>query len=167
MEWPISMPCIRCTILGAQLILSAPVGFTQGCRDIDGTPVPYISSPWPPKQGLGTWTPELGPLILIRPDAYQLPPVIFEFLMWHQCGYHALGQIKAYVQRANVPTPSDESDADIWGSVGAVRSGRLTSGEVQQVLTFVGQLPPDAANFSGTVRSQRMAEALKAWSLWP
>ncbi len=143
---------------------SSPPGdfaFSAGqptCSDPIGTPVPYQFRDGIPKSGLATISGN-QPIIFLKPaDFQQFSPAHRKFLVAHECGHHALGQVIG-TAFFNAPIgPREELAADCFAANSLLESGDLSAGDLEEVLSFIRTLPGDAANVPGPQRVAAIRE---------
>jgi hypothetical protein len=128
------------------------------CTDILGRSVRYLPNNGIPKQGLSTVDP-LGPVIYIKTAVVStLPAPVVKYLDAHECGHHALGHVQASLALGPAaPIGRDEELAADCFSITRLRAQNgLDDPETTAVLNFLANIPPDAVNYPGPLRVQRI-----------
>jgi hypothetical protein len=130
------------------------------CTDIVHVPVRYKPNDLIPKSGLATMD-EFGPVIYLR--SAQLPSFsrpVLDFLYAHECGHHARGQVRAAAMYGVFIGPELEQAADCFAINELKRLQLLNEESTSSILSFLGQIPADSANYPGPQRVQRIKQCL-------
>jgi hypothetical protein len=131
------------------------------CSDVIGTSVPYESSNSIPKSGLATVIGD-RPVIYLRPtDLLRFSPPVRRFLLAHECGHHALGQVLAALYYNAPIARDDELSADCFAGQQLKRIGRLTETEWRDVLDFLRTVPGDPTTYPGPQRVSKLLQCVR------
>ncbi len=123
-------------------------------------PVRYLPNEMIPKTGLATHD-QYGPVIFVR--AAQLTTFarpLQDFLYAHECGHHALGQVMAAAMYGMFIGPDAELAADCFAMAELRRQNLVRDDSIDSILSFLAQIPGDAANYPGPARAQRFRQCM-------
>jgi hypothetical protein len=161
---PLGAPCndgVMSRGVGTPDGVQNPVGEFElsplSCNDLAGHPVPYNVAAPGTIGPIGLATVQGGmPVILL--DTYrlhQLPQAAQNFLLAHECGHHALGQIRGVLLGG--PMGRGQEAASDCFAMGALRYvGALSSSERNVIIQFLRNLPGDPMNDPGPIRAARL-----------
>jgi len=126
------------------------------CQDICGVSVPYKPNDNIPKTGLATFEGS-NPVIYIKFSQLNSQSLnIHKYLYAHECGHHALGQIRgARMYNANLG-PEFELATDCYAMQEVKRNGILDGGAINEILGLINTLPADPFNYPGPERVRRI-----------
>lgn len=126
------------------------------CNDLLGTAVPYRFNSNIPKSGLATVVNNEPVIFLRAQDMASFSPPVRRFLLAHECGHHALGQvIAALYYRVNID-PRGELAADCFAANQLKRLGRLPANEWEEILAFISGVPGDPTTLPGPQRVSQL-----------
>jgi hypothetical protein len=136
-------------------------GDNPSCTDPLGDSVTYTFNPNAPNSGFATVSNNM-PVIFLRPADFQsFSPPVARFLLAHECGHHALGQVLAAFYYHVRLGPREELAADCFAANRLRSLGRLSDSEFNEVLSFIRNVPGDVANLPGPQRAQRIINCTK------
>jgi hypothetical protein len=128
------------------------------CKDIVRAAVPYRLNEMIPKSGLATFD-QSGPVIFLRGS--QLPtfsPPVRTFLVAHECGHHALGQVRAALLYRLPIGPEGELAADCFAMSEMKRLNLLDAERVGVIMNFLATVPGDPTTYDGPERMRRLRQ---------
>ena len=131
------------------------------CLDIIQMPVPFRANERIPKSGLATFDELQRPVIFLRQS--QLPsfaPPVRNFLFAHECGHHALGQVRAGLMFNIFIGPPSELAADCFAMSELRRLNAVNDNDIATILQFLSTVPGDPTTFPGPERVQRLRQCM-------
>ncbi|MGA7234098.1 MAG: hypothetical protein WBY44_00360 [Bryobacteraceae bacterium] len=104
------------------------------CVDARGIPV-LVQEAQIPDLGRASLDQTGKPIIVLAPLLRKLPPVVADFILYHECGHHALGHLIG----VGAP-PANEEAADCWAARSMVMAGELKPIELKKVSDSISRL---------------------------
>jgi len=136
-------------------------GQPPACFDIIQTPVPYLVNEMIPKSGLATFDQSARPVIYLKQSQVAtFSEPVRTFLLAHECGHHALGQVRAAAMFRVFIGPPLELGADCFAMRELKRLRVVDQSSIKAVLNFLSQVPGDPTTFAGPERVQRLQECM-------
>lgn len=140
--------------------LSKPVGEFEvvagkpRCLDVIKALVPYENNPMIPKSGLATL--KFGnPVVFLKPNDLALfSAPVTKFLYAHECGHHALGQVRAAALGVFIG-PDKELAADCF-AIKSLKKAGTTDSELQAIFNFLLSVPGDQTTYAGPIRVNKL-----------
>ena len=128
-------------------------GLPVNCLDSGGAPVAFSFGVINDiaKSSMGP----SGPIMVFSPAANTAPAPLLLFIYAHECGHHALGHIRLFVQGLT-PPPTYEMDADCFASKTVRNQGLLNLQQIQFVASTFQNNPPMGPYPAGPVRAQNI-----------
>jgi hypothetical protein len=131
------------------------------CVDIIQVPVPYKANDAIPKSGLATFDQFGRPVIFIKQSQIStFSPPVRNFLFAHECGHHALGQVRAGVLFGLFIGPPLELAADCFAMSELRRLNSVDASSIDNILQFLSTVPGDPTTFPGPQRVQRLTQCM-------
>jgi hypothetical protein len=131
------------------------------CSDIIQFPVPYLQNERIPKSGLATFDQFARPVIFLKQSQVsQFSEPVRNFLLAHECGHHALGQVRAAAMFGVFIGQPLELEADCFAMSELRRLNLVDAASINSILTFLSQVPGDPTTFNGPQRVQRIRQCM-------
>jgi hypothetical protein len=86
------------------------------------------------------------PIVLLAPLVKRLPPTVADFILYHECGHHALGHLVG----VGVPQANEEA-ADCWAARSMVLAVELRPIELKKVSDSISRLNHCTLNADGVL----------------
>lgn len=131
-------------------------GESPSCTDPLGNPVAFRVSNNIPKSGLATIQGNQPVVLLRTSDLDSFSPPVRRFLLAHECGHHALGQVLGAAYYNEPIGRSQELAADCFALRALRAGGRLSDADWNVVKTFLVTVPGDPTTYPGPERVERL-----------
>jgi hypothetical protein len=118
------------------LLVTAPltVASSLTCEDARGIPV-VVREAQVADLGRASLDQTGKPIIVLAPLVKKLPSAVADFILYHECGHHALGHL------VGVGTPAaNEEAADCWAARSMVLAGELQPIELKKVTDVISRI---------------------------
>jgi hypothetical protein len=86
------------------------------------------------------------PIVVLAPLVKRLPPTVADFILYHECGHHALGHLVGVGS-----PPANEEAADCWAARSMVLAGELRPIELKKVSDSISRLNHCTLNADGVL----------------
>lgn len=131
------------------------------CTDIIQMPVPFRTNELVPKSGLATLDEFARPVVFLKQSQVStFSEPVRNFLYAHECGHHALGQVRAGAMFGVFIGPPLELAADCFAMRELKRLDLVNAASIGVILKFLSQVPGDPTTFNGPERVRRLQQCM-------